>query len=156
MNILKFIPAFAALFLFSCSTKTRYNTSQDNLTSSLDQTDQKINVKTNYSKGLNKMKPSKQSETNKYDFLTYANEENFKLLLEENKASFVVFGMVSNDYSDFEKKYGVKVKTENCVISPGISKTATLNNQIVSNYLNEKFNNDWKNDLEILPFGLQK
>ena len=154
MNTLKSIPAFSILFLFSCSTKTRNITSQTNLTSSLDQTNQNINVKTDYSKGLNKMKPPKQTEVNKFDFPAYANEENLKLLLEENRASFVVFGMVSNDYSDFEKKYGIKVKTENCVISPGISKTAALNNQIIANYLNEKFNNDWKNDLEILPFGL--
>lgn len=123
--------------------------------SGLDQTNQNINVKTDYSKGLNKIKPSKQTEDNKFDFPVYANEENFKLLLEENRASFVVFGMVFNDYSDFEKKYGIKVKTENCVISAGISKTAILNNQLISSYLNERFNNEWKIDLKILPFGLK-
>lgn len=122
--------------------------------SNLDHTNQNIIVKTGYSKGLNKMKPSKQKEVEKFDFLTYANKENFEELLEQNNVSFVVFGMVSNDYSDFEKKYGIKVKTENCVISPGISKTATLNNQIVSTYLNEKFSTIWKDDLKIVPFGL--
>lgn len=155
MNFLKLIPAFAVFFLFSCSTKTRNVTSQTDLTSGLDQTNQNIKVKTEFNKGLNKTKPSKQTEANKFDFPVYANEENLKLLLEENRASFVVFGMVSNDYSDFEKKYGIKVKTENCVISPGISKTATLNNQLIAGYLNEKFNNEWKTDLKISPFGLK-
>lgn len=154
MNSLKLIPAFAMLLLFSCSTKTQNISDETNLISNLDQTNQNITVKTVYNKGLNKMKPSNQTEVDQFDFLTYANEETFEKLLEQKNVSFVVFGMVSNDYSDFEKKYGVKVKTENCVISPGISKTATVNNQMIANYLNEKFSNDWKDDLKIIPFGL--
>ena len=154
MNSLKLIPAFAVLFLFSCSTKTRNISDETNLISNLDQTNQNITIKTDYNKGLNKMKASKQTEVDQFDFLTYANEENFEKLLEQKNLSFVVFGMVTNDYSDFEKKYGIKVKTENCVISPGISKTATLNNQMIANYLNEKFSTDWKDDLKIIPFGL--
>ncbi len=154
MNSLKLIPAFAVLLLFSCSTKTRNISDETILISNLDQTNQNIIVKTEYNKGLNKMKPSKQTEVDQFDFLTYANEENFEKLLEQKNISFVVFGMVSNDYSDFEKKYGIKVKTENCVISPGISKTATLNNQMIANYLIEKFSTDWKDDLKIIPFGL--
>lgn len=154
MNSLKLIPAFAVLFLFSCSTKTRNISDETNLISNLDQTNHNIIVKTEYNKGLNKMIPSNQTEVDQFDFLTYANEENFEKLLEQKNISFVVFGMVTNDYSDFEKKYGVKVKTENCVISPGISKTATINNQMIANYLNEKFSTDWKDDLKIIPFGL--
>lgn len=100
------------------------------------------------------MKPSPQTEINKVDFLTYADEDNLELLLEENRATFVIFGMVSNDYSDFEKKYGIRVKTENCVISPGISQTATLNNQLIAQHLTKKFTNVWKDDLKITPFGL--
>ena len=154
MNSLKLIPAFAVLFLFSCSTKTRNISDETNLISNLDQTNHNIIVKTEYNKGLNKMKASKKTEVDQFDFLTYANKENFEKLLEQKNISFVVFGMVSNDYSDFEKKYGIKVKTENCVISPGISKTATVNNQMISNYLYKKFSNDWKDDLKIIPFGL--
>ena len=154
MNSLQLIPAFAVLFLFSCSTKTQNISDETNLISNLDQTNQNITVKTDYNKGLNKMKASKQTEVDQFDFLTYANEENFEKLLEQKNVSFVVFGMVTNDYSDFEKKYGIKVKTENCVISPGISKTATVNNQMIATYLNEKFSNDWKDDLKIIPFGL--
>ena len=86
--------------------------------------------------------------------MKYVTAENFDALLKEKSATLVVFGIVSNDYSDFEKKYGIKVKTENCVITPGISKIATVNNQIISQYLNEKFSNDWKSDLKFVPFGL--
>ena len=154
MNSLQLITAFGLLFLFSCSTKTQNISDETNLISNLDQTNQNITVKTDYNKGLNKMKASKQTEVDQFDFLTYANEENFEKLLEQKNVSFVVFGMVTNDYSDFEKKYGIKVKTENCVISPGISKTATVNNQMIATYLNEKFSNDWKDDLKIIPFGL--
>ena len=100
------------------------------------------------------MKPSHQTEMNKVDFLTYADEDNLELLLEEKRVTFVVFGMVSMDYSDFEKKFGIKVKTENCVISPGISKIASLNNQLIAHYLNEKYTTAWKDDLKMIPFGL--
>lgn len=154
MHSVKLIPAFAVLFMFSCSTKTRTHDIPTDLTSSLTPTNQNITVKTDYSKGLKKLKPSQQTEMNRVDFLTYADEDHLELLLEENRATFVIFGMVSNDYSDFENKYGIKVKTENCVISPGISKKARVNNQLIAQHLNEKFTNAWKDDLKIIPFGL--
>lgn len=137
MKFSKSLLALSNLLLFSCSTKMQKSPIQNGFRSSIDQ-----------------IKPSEKTNIHKVDFLKYSNADNFEYLLKENKASFVVFGMVSNDYSDFEKKYGIKVKTENCVISPGISQLATLNNQIISNYLNEKFTNAWKADLQIIPFGL--
>lgn len=100
------------------------------------------------------MKSSEMKNLQEDDFLVYADEKNFDVLLKEKRATLVLFGMVTNDYSDFEKKYGIKVKTENCVITPGISKTAMVNNQIISAYLNEKFDTEWKTDLHVLPFGL--
>lgn len=154
MKSIRLIPAVAVLFMFSCSTKTRTEDIQTDLTSSSGPTNQNITVKTDYNKGLKKLKPSPQTEINKVDFLTYADEDNLELLLEENRATFVIFGMVSNDYADFEKKYGIRVKTENCVISSGISHTATLNNQLIAQHLTKKFNNVWKDDLKITPFGL--
>ena len=136
MNSLKLLPVLATLIVSSCSTKTQHIVIQNEFTAGLDE----INP------SKNKLKTS--------DFLKYATVENFDALLKEKSATLVVFGMVSNDYSDFEKKYGIKVKTENCVITPGISKIATVNNQIISQYLNEKFSNDWKSDLKFVPFGL--
>ncbi len=136
MNSLKLLPVLATLIVSSCSTKTQH-----------------IVIQNEFTAGLDEMKLSK-NELKTSDFLKYATAENFDALLKEKSATLVVFGIVSNDYSDFEKKYGIKVKTENCVITPGISKIATVNNQIISQYLNEKFSNDWKSDLKFVPFGL--
>lgn len=151
---MKYLPLtglLGTLVIVSCSIKNPKETAQINLGTHLDQ---KIQVKNDYAKGLNKIKPTKNIEVQKADFLAYATAENFELLLKENRASFVVFGIVNNDYSDFEKKYGIKVKTENCVITPGISQIAMINNLLISNYLNKKFSTEWKSDLKMLPFGL--
>ena len=137
MNSLKLFIILITIFLSSCSTKTQY-----------------ISIRNEFTAGLDGMKPTTKNEVKKSDFLRYATSDIFETLLKENSATLIVFGMVSNDYSDFEQKYGIKVKTENCVITPCILKIATVNNQIISNYLNETFSNDWKTDLQFLPFGL--
>ena len=137
MNSSKLIPLLAILVLLSCTTKNS-----------------RIEINHNFTAGLDHMKPSETKNLQEDDFLVYADEKNFDMLLKEKRATLVLFGMVTNDYSDFEKKYGIKVKTENCVITPGISKTAMVNNQIISAYLNEKFDTEWKTDLHVLPFGL--
>lgn len=97
MNSLKIISAIAILVLCSCSPKPKHLSIQNEFTSGLDQ-----------------MKPSKKNEAQASDFLSYADKENFKLLLKEKRASSVVFGMVSNDYSEFEKKYGKSKNRELC------------------------------------------
>ena len=137
MKILNLFTVFAISLLFSCTSKTENLRIQNNFTTSLDQ-----------------MNDSRKNVGHEIDFLMYADENNLETLLKENKASFVLFGMVNHDYSLFEKKYGIIVKTENCVISPGISKLATINNRIISKYLNNKFDKNWKEDLAITPFGL--
>lgn len=137
MKTSKILLILAPFLLLSCSTKTQNRSKQND-----------------FNKGLKKMKPSEKTEVASYDVLTYVNDENFDQLLKKNNVAFVVFGMVSNDYSDFEKKYGIKVKTENCVITPGMSKIAKTNNLIIFNYMTEKYKEDWKSDLPIIPFGL--
>ena len=93
MDSLNLIAAFAVLLLFSCSTKTRNISDETNLISNLDQTNQNIFVKTEYNKGLNKMKPSNQTEVDQFDFLTYANEENFEKLLECHRKRYNQIGI---------------------------------------------------------------
>lgn len=137
MNSLKIISTLALLILFSCTTKN-----------------QSIDNQNEFTTGLDQIKPSNKSVVKAVDFFRYGTAENFELLIRENRASFVVFGMASNDYSEFEEKYGIKVKTENCVILPGTSQLAVANNLIISNYLTEKYNDDWKSDLKMMPFGL--
>lgn len=155
---MKSLPLLALLglsILLSCSTKSQEETMYLDLSSHLDQKNQKNQINNGYTKGLDKIKPSKNSNVKAEDFQTYATAENFEMLLKEDRASFVVFGMVWFDYSDFEKKYGIKVKTENCVITPGISKIAKINNQLIADYLNRKYDTAWKSDLKIIPFGIE-
>lgn len=103
MNSTKLLSSFTVLFMFSCSTKTNTRDIQNDLTSNLTATNQNIIFKTDFSRGLKKLKPSRKTEINNYNFLTYADKDNLELLLRENRASFVVFGIVSDDYSDFER-----------------------------------------------------
>lgn len=113
-----------------------------------------ISVQTNFNAGLDHQNSPKKMQVTKHDLPTYATVANFETLLKENRANLIVFGMVSHDYSDFEKKYGVALKTENCVISPGIGLIATNNNKIIARYLDQKFGTRWRTDLQIVPFGL--
>ncbi|WP_226065712.1 FEKKY domain-containing protein [Kaistella polysaccharea] len=132
-----FLSSFIILFLISCTSKTPDFLVINDLNSSLDQ-----------------LSTSEGKDLKAGDFLMYATEKNLEFLLKEKRASFVVFGLATNDYSDFENKYGIKVKTENCVISPGISQIATENNKLISDYLTSKYKDEWKTDLNFVPFGL--
>ena len=136
MKPLKSIPVLLILFLISCSDKNETFAPQNIL-----------------NPGIENLRPKKEKNFDAKNS-QYADAKNIIKLIKKKKASFIIFGMVSDDYSAFEKKYGIKVKTENCVILPNISKLATENNKIISKYLSQKFQDDWKSDLKIVPFGL--
>lgn len=132
---MKFLKSFPILIilLFSCSQKA-----------------QKISIQKDFTPKLEPLNSSKKIN----NLPLFANDANFNQLLKENKLAFVVFGIVADDYSAFEKKYGIKVKTENCVVMPNISKLASKNNLIIEKYLNQKFQHNWKSDLKFIPFGI--
>jgi hypothetical protein len=67
---------------------------------------------------------------------------------------FMQFGIMSRNHDSFKQKYGVHVLYENCVITPFMSEKAKKNNQEVAQYLNKKYGESWKKDLEIIPYGL--
>ena len=67
---------------------------------------------------------------------------------------FMQFGIMSRNHDSFKEKYGVHVVYENCVITPFMSEKAKMNNQEVAQYLNKKYGENWKKDLEIIPYGL--
>lgn len=67
---------------------------------------------------------------------------------------FIQFGIMSRNHNSFKEKYGVNVLYENCVITPFMSEKAKKNNQEVAQYLNKKYGESWKKDLEIIPYGL--
>ncbi|WP_417430294.1 hypothetical protein [Halpernia sp.] len=80
--------------------------------------------------------------------------ENIENLIKSGKAKFISFGIALQDFKKFQKKYGVGVKNEGCVITSTLSKIATENNTILAKYLTKKYGNSWKSDLPFLPFGL--
>jgi len=67
---------------------------------------------------------------------------------------FMQFGIMSRNHDSFKEKYGVHVVYENCVITPFMSEKAKKNNQEVAQYLNKKYGESWKKDLELIPYGL--
>lgn len=67
---------------------------------------------------------------------------------------FMQFGIMSRNHDSFKEKYGVHVVYENCVITPFMSEKAKKNNQEVAQYLNKKYGENWKKDLELIPYGL--
>lgn len=108
--------------------------------------------------------PSKISEKDNWVYINlgktklsndYATDENIKNLVENNSAEFIIFGIVSEDDTNFKEKYGIGVKAENCVITPYLSNLAKENNKTIANYLNKNFGTSWKADLKITPFGLE-
>ncbi|MGI9652843.1 hypothetical protein [Chryseobacterium sp. RLHN22] len=72
----------------------------------------------------------------------------------ENTRYFLQFGIMSKNHEKFKDKYGVSVVYENCVITAYMSEKAKKNNQETARYLNEKYGESWKKDLEIVPYGL--
>ncbi len=84
-----------------------------------------------------------------------ATQENFDQLLQEKKLTFVTYGIMAQDYTAFEEKYGIRIKTENCVIPPD-PELVVKNNALIASYLTKEFGSGWKNDLRLLPFGLEK
>ena len=72
----------------------------------------------------------------------------------EKAKYFLQFGIMSRNHDSFKQKYGVHVIYENCVITPFMSEKAKKNNQEVAQYLNKKYGETWKKDLELVPYGL--
>lgn len=71
---------------------------------------------------------------------------------------FVMYGIdnsIPDEYIAFQKKYGIELVKENCVIDPLSFKKATENNQIIANYLYKKYGDDWLLDLGSKPFGIK-
>jgi len=82
------------------------------------------------------------------------NEKQNASAKKEEMKYFLQFGMMSRNHDSFKQKYGVHVLYENCVITPFMSEKAKKNNQEVAQYLNKKYGESWKKDLEIIPYGL--
>lgn len=86
--------------------------------------------------------------------LDYANKYNVKQLYKNGQLTLICFGIFNNDYSHFEKKYGIRVKTEACVVTPYYLKTISSNNLAVGNFLTGQFGESWQKDLGFIPMGI--
>ncbi len=78
--------------------------------------------------------------------------------ISEGKISFIIHSMdnaILEEYVKFEKKYGISVVIQNCVIDPISYKKTTKHNKIIYNYLNKKYGKTWLSKLVIKPFGIK-
>lgn len=85
----------------------------------------------------------------------FATEENLQVLLKENRAVIIHYGFAPVYNPELEKKYGVKIVNEGCVVMPQSTKAVANNNRLISGFLTKNFGEIWKKDLGFSPFGTE-
>ena len=88
---------------------------------------------------------------------TVVSAEKLEQLVERGSVYFIMHGIdssIPNDYQKFKEKYGIGLFKENCTIDPITSERTTKNNKIISAYLDNKYGEQWQNELRSLPYGL--
>lgn len=78
--------------------------------------------------------------------------------IEDGTLNFIMHGIESSipkEYVAFKEKYGIGLIIENCVIDPLSFKKARMNNQIIFDFLNKKYGNEWQTELKTKPLGLK-
>jgi hypothetical protein len=89
---------------------------------------------------------------------TVLTEEQIEQQIAAGQVHFIMHGIdnsIPDEHIVFQKKYGISLKKENCVLDPLSFKRTTENNQIIANYLNKKYGDGWLLDLDVKPFGLK-
>ena len=89
---------------------------------------------------------------------TALTDEQIEQQIAAGQVCFIMYGIansIPDEYIAFQKKYGISLKKENCVLDPLSFKRTTENNRIIANYLNNKYGNGWMLDLTVKPFGLK-
>ncbi|MGZ0017683.1 FEKKY domain-containing protein [Yeosuana sp. AK3] len=89
---------------------------------------------------------------------TNLTDEQIEKLISEGKLNFIMHALensIPEEYVIFKEKYGIGLIKENCVIDPLSFKKATENNQMIFDYLNKKYGNEWLTKLKIKPFGIK-
>ncbi|GHB28003.1 FEKKY domain-containing protein [Mongoliitalea lutea] len=84
-------------------------------------------------------------------------DEQIEQKIAEGSLNFIMHGLDSSipeNYLNFKEKYGVGLIKENCVIDPLSFKRASENNQLIVNYLTNKYGEEWLADLNEKPFGV--
>ena len=90
-------------------------------------------------------------EKNSYSF-------SMKNVKAKSDQPYFIFNGINNtpiDFENFKEKYGVGMRTENCVVDPFTLKETIQHNKAIVKYLNEKFGDQWLEDLPAKPFGIK-
>jgi hypothetical protein len=89
---------------------------------------------------------------------TNLTDEQIEQTIADGNLNFIIHGIDNSipiEYIKFKEKYGIGLIKENCVIDPLSFKRATENNRMISDYLNNKYGEDWLNELPTKPFGIK-
>ncbi len=86
---------------------------------------------------------------------TVATFDNIDFLMKEKKAVIYHYGFAPVYNAEFEKKYGVKIVNQGCVVMPGENDKSDKNNLVVSEFLTKNFGEAWKKDLGFQLFGTE-
>lgn len=92
------------------------------------------------------------------DLDTNLTDDQIEKRISDGTLNFIMHGIDSSipeDYVKFKEKYGIGLIKENCVIEPLSFKKATENNQMIFDYLNKKYGEEWLTELKIKPFGIK-
>ncbi len=89
---------------------------------------------------------------------TNLTDEQIEQRIENGTLNFIMHGInnsIPKEYLKFKEKYGIGLIKENCVIDPLSFKKTTENNQMIFDYLNKKYGENWLNELQTKPFGIK-
>lgn len=85
-------------------------------------------------------------------------DEQIEQRIENGTLNFIMYGIDSSipkEYVEFEEKYGIGLSKVNCEIDPLSFKKAIENNQMIFDFLNRKYGNEWQTELKTKPLGIK-
>ncbi|UQD56197.1 hypothetical protein [Flavobacterium sp. K5-23] len=92
------------------------------------------------------------------NFDTNLTDQDIEKRISKGALNFIIHGIdnsIPKEFAQFKEKYGIGLIKENCVIDPLSFKRARENNQMISDYLNSKYGEDWLKELPMKPFGIK-
>ncbi len=91
------------------------------------------------------------------DVDTKLTDKQIEKKIADGNLNFIIHGIDSSipkEYVDFKEKYGIGLIKKNCIIDPLSFKIAIENNQMISDYLNSKYGEEWRKELTSKPLGV--
>ena len=102
----------------------------------------------------------KRNETHPFprSFKIAVTDEQIEKRIIDGTLNFVVHGTTTStpkDHLRFKEKYGIGIVSKDCENDSLQAKKAKENNQLIFDYLNHKYGNEWLNELSEKPFGIK-